>query len=105
MKIIFFWITLVLILGSCEISGEIETTNTITEETEKLVYQCADCGMTWCQQGDSLLDSPYFDLEGYENGVGTDPKRPKCINKECKSTNVTIIGEIGPDGKFIAYVY
>ena len=104
MKVLFIVILMAVFFASCEMGMEVKTTSKIINENEKLVYQCLDCGAQWCQEGSSIVDAPYFDTDDLDD-VGTDPGRPKCINKNCGSYNVTIIGEIDEEGEFIAYNY
>lgn len=87
---------------SCEIGlnldGEAETINTI--RTDKIVYQCLDCGNKFCKDGSPLPEIPdysYGDSDSFSI-TGT-----KCIY--CESSRVNVIGEIDPDGEFVAYEY
>lgn len=81
--------------GSCKLEGEI--TVTVTEENEKLVYLCTNCWQRFCFT-ENLLDISSFDPETYQSDS-------KVSCPFCKSEDVTIIGEIGPDGELIEYEY
>lgn len=62
----------------------------VSQETDILIYECADCGEQWCSQAQSVFDIPAIDMDNFSDSGSL-------ICPFCESHNVYVIGEIIDD--------